>query len=127
MEAAHCAGCYPSLAMSQALMRAVDRVRAWVVTADMGFGHQRAAHTLGHLAEGGILTAGSPETTDPDEARFWQRLTWSYEFVSRSKGVPVVGNAIFGALDRMLHIPPLYPLRDLSHPSINNYVVDHLI
>ena len=46
----------------------LDRIRAWVVTASMGFGHQRAAHGLSHLAEGGILTAGSPETTDHDEA-----------------------------------------------------------
>ena len=55
----------------------LDQLRAWVVTADMGLGHQRAAHTLSHLAEGGVLTTGTPETTDPDEAHFWRRLTWS--------------------------------------------------
>lgn len=109
------------------MSRALDRLRAWVVTADMGFGHQRAAHPLGYLAEGGIITAGSPEATDPDEARFWRRLTLSYEFLSRTKAVPLVGPAIFGALDAMLRIPPFYPLRDLSHPSPNNYIVHHLI
>lgn len=113
--------------MGRVFGAALDRLRAWVVTADMGFGHLRAAHPLSHLAEGGILTAGSPEATDAHEARFWHRLTWSYEFVSRSKGIPVVGNTLFGMLDHMLHIPPLYPLRDLSHPSMNNYIVDHLI
>lgn len=41
--------------------------------------------------------------------------------------MPVVGNALFGLLDGLLHIPPFYPLRDLSHPSPNNLVVDHLI
>jgi hypothetical protein len=105
----------------------LQRLRAWVVTADMGFGHQRAAHALEYLAEGGVLTAGSPEATDPDEARFWRRLTASYEFLSRAKGVPLVGRALFGALDAMLMIPPFYPLRDLSHPSPNNYLVDQLI
>ena len=103
------------------------RSRAWVVAADLGLGHQRAAHGLRHLAESGVLTAGSPETTDEDEARFWRRLTWSYEVLSRTKGIPVVGGALFGLLDAILHIPPFYPLRDLSHPGPNNWIVDHLI
>jgi hypothetical protein len=34
---------------------------------------------------------------------------------------------VFGLLDAMLRIPPFYPLRDLSHPSPNNYIVDYLI
>jgi hypothetical protein len=110
-----------------ALRSRLERLRAWVVTADMGLGHQRAAHPLAYLAEGGILTAGSPEITDEDEVNFWRRLRWSYEFVSRAKDVPVVGKALFGALDSLLRIPPFYPLRDLSHPSINNYIVDRLI
>jgi hypothetical protein len=105
----------------------LERLRAWVVTADMGLGHQRAAHALAHLAEGGILTAGSREITDDDEAAFWARLRWSYEFVSRAKNVPFVGGALFNALDSLLRIPPFYPLRDLSHPSLNNYIVDRLI
>jgi len=105
----------------------LDRVRAWVVAADMGLGHQRAAHGLAHLAEDGIITAGSRDTTDPDEAAFWERLRWTYEFVSRSKSVPLVGPFLFGTLDRLLRIPPFYPLRDLSHPSLNNAIVERLI
>jgi hypothetical protein len=105
----------------------LERLRAWIVTADMGLGHQRAAHALAHLAEGGILTAGSPEITDPDEAGVWRRLQWTYEFVSRAKNVPLVGGALFGTLDSLLRIPPFYPLRDLSHPSLNNVIVDRLI
>ncbi len=103
------------------------RLRAWVVSADMGFGHQRAAHALAHMAEGGVLTAGSPEVTDPHEIKVWRRLKGSYDFLSRTKDVPVVGGMLFGALDGLLHIPPFYPLRDLSHPSPNNYIMDRLI
>src|SRR5262249_22115917 len=103
------------------------RPPAWIVSAEMGLGHHRAAHGLAHLAEGGILVAGSPGVTDPDEVRFWRRITWSYEVMSRTKSMPVVGRALFGLLDRLLAIPPFYPLRDLSHPSFNNYIVDHLI
>jgi hypothetical protein len=115
------------LAEGLGMTNGLDRLRAWVVTADMGFGHQRAAHTLSHLAEGGVLTTGTPETTDPDEARFWHRLTWSYELLSRAKSVPLIGPPLFSVLDGMLRIPPFYPLRDLSNPSPNNYIVDHLI
>jgi hypothetical protein len=106
---------------------AIESLRAWVVTADMGFGHQRAAHPLSYLAEGGILTAGSADVTAEDEVQFWHRLTWSYEVLSRAKSIPVIGGAVFGALDSFLRIPPFYPLRDLSYPSPNNYIVDHLI
>jgi hypothetical protein len=105
----------------------LDRLRAWVVTADMGFGHQRAAHGLCHLAEGGVLTAGSLETTDPDEASFWRQMLWSYDILSRVKTIPVIGGAAFSVLDAMLHIPPFYPLRDLSNPGPNNHIMDHFI
>lgn len=106
---------------------AVERPRAWVVTADMGFGHQRAAHTLGHIAEEGVLTAGSPETTDADEARFWRQMLSSYDALSRVKGVPLIGGVAFSVLDAMLHIPPFYPLRDLSNPGPNNHIMDYFI
>ena len=104
-----------------------EQLRAWVVTADMGLGHQRAAHALAYLAEGGILTAGAGDVTDEHETRIWHRLRSSYEFVSRAKNVPIVGGALFGAMDWFLRIPPFYPLRDLSYPSNNNYLVDRLI
>lgn len=93
----------------------------------MGLGHQRAAHALAFLAEDGVLTAGDAWVTDESEARFWRRLKASYEFVSRAKNVPLIGGALFGVLDGLLRIPPFYPLRDLSYPSLNNYIVDHLI
>ena len=105
----------------------MERPSAWVVSANMGMGHQRAAHALAHLAHEGVLVAGAPEITDPDEARFWRRLTWSYEALSRARNLPLMGGALFGVLDSLLHIPPFYPLRDLSRPSLNNYLVDRLI
>jgi hypothetical protein len=104
-----------------------QRLRAWVVTADMGFGHQRAAHALAHLAEGGVITAGSPDITDVREVRFWDRLRKAYETLSRIKQVPVIGGPLFSVLDGFLRIPPFYPLRDLSHPSPNTYFVERLI
>jgi len=43
------------------------------------------------------------------------------------KNAPVVGGLMIGLLDAMLDIAPFYPLRDLSHPSPNNLIVEHLI
>ena len=92
-------------------------VRAWVATADMGLGHQRAAYPLRDIAEGGLITLGKAENTSNSENRLWQRMRRGYEFLSRTKSWPLIGNAVFGILDRVQNIPPFYPLRDLSHAS----------
>jgi len=92
-------------------------VRAWVVTADMGLGHQRAAWPLRHVAEGGIMTLGRADTTPPAEQKQWERLRRSYEFLSRTKSWPLIGGALFGVLDRLQNIPRFYPMEDRSRPS----------
>ena len=90
---------------------------AWVATADMGLGHQRAAYPLRDIAEGGLMTLGKATDTSPAEHKLWERLRRSYEFLSRTKSWPVIGNAVFGLLDKLQNIPPFYPLRDMSNPS----------
>ena len=90
---------------------------AWVATADMGLGHQRAAYPLRDIAEGGVLTLGRAENTSPAEHKLWERLRKSYEFLSRTKSWPIIGNTVFGVLDRIQNIPPFYPIRDMSNPS----------
>jgi hypothetical protein len=92
-------------------------LRAWVATADMGLGHQRAAYPLRDIAEGGLMTLGKADNTSPAEHKLWERMRKSYEFLSRTKSWPVIGNAVFGILDRIQNIPPFYPMRDLSYPS----------
>jgi len=83
----------------------------------MGLGHQRAAYPLRDIAEGGIITLGKAENTSPSEQRLWERLRKSYEFLSRTKSWPLIGNTVFGLLDRLQNIPPFYPIRDMSNPS----------
>ncbi len=95
-----------------------DNLKAWVVTADMGLGHQRAAYPLRYVAEGGIMTLGKPDNTPPEEQKLWQRMRRSYEFISRTKRWPLIGNALFNALDRLQNIPAFYPIRDMSSPSV---------
>ena len=63
------------------------------------------------------MTLRRASNTDPAEHQQWERLRRSYEFLSRTKGWPVIGGAIFGILDRLQNIPAFYPIRDMSSPS----------
>jgi hypothetical protein len=94
-------------------------MKAWIVTVDMGLGHQRAVYPLADLAEGGLITLGRPDEGLPRdrEARLWHRLQGTYERVSRLLAVPLIGKPLFGLMDTLMEIPPYYPRRDLSRPT----------
>jgi hypothetical protein len=104
-----------------------DDVHAWVATADMGLGHQRAAYPLRDIAEEGLVTLGKASSTPPGEQKLWSRLRKSYEFLSRTKSWPIIGNVVFGILDKLQNIPPFYPIRDLSYPSFQVNWLKNLI
>jgi len=92
--------------------------RAWVVTVDMGYGHQRATYPFKNIARGGIITANSYPGI-PDQDKFiWENSRGFYEFVSRFKMVPLIGNAVFDIYDKIQAIPKFYPKRDLSKSNV---------
>jgi hypothetical protein len=91
--------------------------RAWIVTADMGYGHARAVDPLRTISQEEIITVGKTGAGSPAERRLWRRLLWVYEWFSRARGIPVVGKPVFTILDRFLHIPSFYPIRDLSRST----------
>lgn len=91
--------------------------RAHIVTVDMGYGHQRAVYPLADIAEGGIITANNYPGIPAGDRRSWEGGRGVYETISRLKALPLVGDAIFGAMDAMQRIQPFYPRRDLSRPS----------
>ena len=66
----------------------INNLKAWVVTADMGYGHQRAVHPLKDIAEDGIITAGTTEASE-QEKKLWKRILNAYEFFSRAKRICV--------------------------------------
>ena len=101
--------------------------KAWVVAADMGYGHQRAVYPLRQHAEGGILTVGSSGQISKSERQLWQRLLGAYEFFSRAKGIPVIGPPLFSMLDSMLKIPSFYPMRNLSTTTFQVNLLESLI
>ena len=93
-----------------------NRSKAWVVTVDMGLGHQRATFPLAEVAEGGIIAVGRDSTSDPEERKLWNKMRNAYEFLSRIRPIPIIGKPLFNLLDTLQNIPSFYPLRDLSNP-----------
>jgi hypothetical protein len=101
--------------------------KAWVVSADMGYGHQRAIYPLRDIADEGVITVGSSEAISKSEQKLWKRLLNAYEFFSRAKGVPVVGPPFFSMLDSMMRIPSFYPMRNLSNTTFQVNLLESLI
>jgi hypothetical protein len=89
-----------------------------LVAVDMGYGHKRAAYPLLNLSGGEIISINDYPDIPAWEREYWVKSLSSYEGFSRLKKVPIVGNLIFGLMDALQKIPPLYPFRDLSKPII---------
>lgn len=93
--------------------------KAWIVSADMGYGHDRAAHALDELAYGdSFITSNDYKGIPKKDKDLWKETRKTYEIFSRFKPIPLVGDLLFEAMDRLQEIPPFYPRRDLSKPSL---------
>jgi hypothetical protein len=101
--------------------------KAWVVSADMGYGHQRAVYPLKDIAEDGIITVGSSGAISKAEQKLWKRLLNAYEFFSRAKSIPVIGPPVFSMLDSLMRIPSFYPMRNLSNTTFQVNFLESLI
>lgn len=98
-----------------------------LVSANMGYGHQRAAYPLLHLSNNEIITindyAGIPEW----EKKYWIKNLETYEKVSRFKKVPLIGGLVFSIMDHFQRIKDFYPHRDLSKPTFQQLYFNKLI
>lgn len=92
--------------------------KAWVVTVDMGYGHQRAAYPLKNIAYKGIITANTYVGIPEKDKFIWENSRGFYEFVSRFKMVPLIGDRVFSLYDKLQAIPSFYPKRDLSNSNL---------
>lgn len=92
--------------------------QAWVVTVDMGYGHQRAAYPLHDVAHKGIITMNNYKGLPRSEKDLWHKSREGYEFVSRLQARSVIGKYVFELFDKIQEIPHFYPRRDLSRPTI---------
>jgi len=95
------------------------REKAWVITTDMGYGHQRTSYPLRNLApDSKVISANNYEEIPTDDEDTWERGQKFYDFVSNFKSIPLIGDLIFGAFDVVQKILPFYPKRDLTKPNL---------
>ena len=92
---------------------------AHIVAVSMGYGHERPAHALRHLADASevIIANDYPGITDVDREIWATTQTW-YERISRFGAAPFFGHLAFKLFDHFQRIPSFYPRRDLSSPSL---------
>src|SRR3989344_2281879 len=95
-----------------------NHVKAWLISVDMGYGHQRAAFPLKFLAEKNqIISANNYPGISASDRKIWREAKKFYEFVSRFKKFPIIGPAVWELYDSLQEIPKFYPRRDLSKLS----------
>ena len=100
---------------------------AYVVSVNMGYGHERAAYGLRDLAHGGIITANAYPGIPEKDKKLWADSRSVYETISRLKPIPFIGDLIFSVMDYMQRIQPFYPRRDLSKPNAQVYQTYYFI
>src|SRR3989338_1037002 len=110
--------------------------RAYIVTVDMGYGHQRAAYPLNDIAacpfdcaheDGYIISANTYPGIPRSDKRKWESSRKLYETISRMKKIPIIGDWFFGAMNYFQRIEPFYPKRDLSAPIVQVRQIYRLI
>lgn len=98
---------------------------AYVITVDMGYGHQRAAYPLRDFAVGldgstgkdAVINANHYAGIPNKDRRRWESSRKLYERISRMKNLPLIGEWLFSVMDYFQRIEPFYPKRDLSKPT----------
>lgn len=91
----------------------------WLVAVDMGYGHLRASYPLKDWAAGGaIINANSYRGIPKSDHKIWEEGRNFYEFISRFKNIPLLGEGAFALFDKFQEIEPFYPQRDLSEPNM---------
>ncbi len=101
--------------------------RAWVISVDMGYGHQRAAYPLKDIAFERILAANNDKVISSKEEKIWNHRGYFYEFISRLRELNFIGRFIFNIFNKFQSISPLFPFRDLSKPGIGTLYYKKLI
>lgn len=92
--------------------------KCWIVSVNMGYGHQRTAFPLKDLAIAGqIINANDYEGIPSADRNVWETTRKSYELISGFKRTPLVGSWVFSAMDYFQRILSFYPERDLSKPN----------
>jgi len=93
--------------------------KAWIIDVNMGYGHQRTAYPLTDLAPNKkIISANDYKGIPKKDKVIWDSSKRFYEFISRFKKVPIIGEFGFSIFDKFQRILVFYPKRDLSNPNL---------
>lgn len=94
--------------------------KAWVVAVDMGYGHQRTAYPLRDIAvHKKIIRVNNYAGIPHKDRRVWKTTRFLYEFISRFRTTPIVGEKLFEIMDSFQKILGYYPRRDMSSPTVS--------
>ncbi|MBI2038449.1 MAG: hypothetical protein HYT19_00815 [Candidatus Nealsonbacteria bacterium] len=92
--------------------------KAWIISVNMGYGHQRTAFPLKDIAiDGEIINANDYSGIPEKDKRIWETSRKFYEFISRLQNTPLVGDFFFSLYDQFQKIFSFYPKRDLTRPT----------
>jgi hypothetical protein len=92
--------------------------KAWIVSVNMGYGHQRTAFPLKPLAfREKIINANDYSGIPEEDKRAWATTQKFYEFITRFKRIPLIGGIVFFIFDQFQKILNFYPRRDMSKPN----------
>ncbi len=91
---------------------------AHVVAVDMGYGHLRAAYNLNGLAGGHVYSVNRYPHIPKKDKQIWEQSRKFYEFVSKFKNVPLLGDKVFSYFDKFQQIENFYPVRDMTKPTL---------
>ncbi|HEX4335060.1 MAG TPA: hypothetical protein VH062_04050 [Polyangiaceae bacterium] len=101
-------------------------VKPALVSAEMGYGHLRAALPLVEAFGTKLLSADQPPLADESEALLWARVRRIQELLSKPMQLGrLLGNPL-GLMDRVTNIPPLHT-RGLDEPHLGAHALDFLI
>lgn len=107
------------------MVKKENNKKAYIVTVDMGYGHQRASYPLKDIAASptewsdngnNIILANTYAGIPHGDKRKWESSRKLYEIISRFKRVPIIGKVAFDIMNYLQRIEPFYPVRDLSEP-----------
>jgi len=101
--------------------------KAWVITVDMGYGHQRAAYPLKDIAYKGIITMNTYDGVPAEEKKAWKQSREGYELISRIQAKSSIGRILFDIFDKIQEIPSFYPRRDMSRANLQLLHTYHMI
>ncbi|MDD4409509.1 MAG: hypothetical protein PHW52_02525 [Candidatus Pacebacteria bacterium] len=92
--------------------------KVFVLSIDMGYGHQRTAYALKPLAmRGEIINTNSYKGIPDNDRELWINSQSFYEFVSRFKKVPVLGSLLFAVFDKTQAVEAYYTTKNLTKPT----------